>query len=65
MGHGGTVGSPVASQLEGPGFDSHRGKLWALGACPLLRAISSHTLGEVGERAFLYGVCMVSQCPLG
>ena len=43
-----------SSQLEGPGFDSRRGKLWALGACPLLPVISAHTLGVAGESAFLF-----------
>ena len=32
--------------------------------CPLLRVISACTLGGVGERAFLCGVCMFSPCPL-
>ena len=40
---GGTVGSAIASQLEGPGFDSHRGKLWALAVCPTLCVIGTHT----------------------
>ena len=53
------------AQLEGPGFDSRRGTLWVLGASTLLRVISTHTLGGVGERAFLCGVCMFSPCLLG
>ena len=64
-GHGGAVGSAVASQLECLGFNSRMGKLWALGVCPLLRVISAHTLGGEGERAFLCVVCMFSPCPLG
>ena len=64
-GHGGAVSSAVASQLEGPGFDSRRGKMWALVARLLLRVISAHTPGGVDERAFLCGVCMFSPCPLG
>ena len=39
-GHGGGVGRAVASQLEDPGFDARKGKLWALGAC-------FHPLGKV------------------
>ena len=31
----------------------------------LLRVISAHTLGGVGNRAFLCGVCMFSPCLLG
>ena len=33
--------------------------------CPLLHVIGAHTLGGVGERAFLCGVCMLSLCPQG
>ena len=36
-----------------------------LGACSHLCVIRAHTLGGVGERAFLCGVCMFSLCPLG
>ena len=53
------VCSAVALQLEGLGFDSR------LRVCSLLRVISAHTLGKVGERDFLCGVCMLCPCPLG
>ena len=33
--------------------------------CPLLHVIGAHTLGGVGERAFLCGVRMLSLCPQG
>ena len=36
-----------------------------LGACSLLRVISAHTLGGVGDRASLCGVCMFSPSLLG
>ena len=63
-GHHGAVRSAVSSQLEGPGFDSRWGKLWALAACPTLCVISAHTQeGGVGQRAFLCGVCMVLHVP--
>merc|ERR1712212_238124 len=41
------------------------GTLWALGACSLPCVISAHTLGGVGERAFLCGVYIFSPCLLG
>ena len=35
------------------------------GGVSLIRVISAHTLGGVGDRAFLCGVCMFSPCLLG
>ena len=55
----------LTAKGKGPGFVSLWVSLWALAACPLLRVISAHTLGGVGERAFLWGVSMFSQCLLG
>ena len=62
--HGSAVDIAVTSQLEAPGFVSRQGTLWALAACSLLCIIRAHTLGGVGKRAFLCGVCMFSLCPL-
>ena len=64
--HGGAVGYLSASQLEGPGFDSRWGMMWALAACPTLCVVGAHTQeGGVDQRAFLCGVCMFSPCLLG
>ena len=58
-------GNIAASQQERSGFDSRRGHCGHCVMCPLLHVIGAHTLGGVGERAFLCGVCMLSLCPQG
>ena len=64
-GHGGAVGSAVASQLEGPGFDSRWGRCGRWGGvfspprhqCPYSR--------WGWQKVLLCGVRMFSPCPLG
>ena len=58
-------GNIAASQQERPGFDYCKGRCGHCVMCPLLHVIGAHTLGGVGNRAFLWGVRMLSLCPQG
>ena len=64
-GHGGAMVSAIASQLEGPGFDSGQGRCGCWRRVPTSMSPVPTGLVVVGKRAFLCGVCMFSTCLLG
>ena len=50
---------------EGHRLDTRKGRCGHCVTGSLLHVIGAYTLGGVGERAFLCGVCMLSSCPQG